>query len=56
MMDIYFVLMIFIKRKLFGAIRFNPYIDLIINDLPVLALWKGLNQLLFTPHVYRLEK
>ena len=37
-MDIHFVLMIFIKRRVFGAIRFNPYIDLIINDLPVLAV------------------
>lgn len=55
-MDIHFVLMIFIKRRVFDPITFNPYIDLIINDLTVLALLKGLNKLLFTPHAYRLEK
>lgn len=55
-MEIHFALMIFIKRRVFGRIRFNPSIDLIINDLSVLAVLKGLNQLLFTPHAYHLEK
>lgn len=56
MMDIHFLLMTFIKRRVFGPIRFNLYVDLIINDLTVLAVLKGLNQLLFSPHAYRLEK